>query len=211
VDLSLTGIVPSPFLSFPKSLNFPFCCLYATDKYFCTIYIDWMKQTRVFAFIDSQNLNLGVKSQGWNLDWRKFRQYLRNKYNVSKVFLFIGYKPGNEFLYTHMQQMGYVVILKPTLELPDGTVKGNVDAELVLHAMIEYPRYEKAIIVSGDGDFYCLIEYLVNNRKLLHILTPNKYYSRLYKPYSGFILGADQLRGSIEYKKATGIGVRSKP
>ena len=76
-------------------------------------------QQTVYAFIDSQNLNLGVKSQGWMLDWRKFRQYLRNKYNVIKAFTFIGYKAGNEALYTRMQEMGYIVILKPTLELLD--------------------------------------------------------------------------------------------
>ena len=107
-----------------------------------------------YAFIDSQNLNLGIRSQGWKLDWRKFRQYLRNKYNVTKAFIFIGYKPGNEALYTRMQDMGYFLILKPTMELLDGTVKGNVDAELVLHAMIEFKNYQKAIIVSGDGDFH---------------------------------------------------------
>lgn len=169
-----------------------------------------MKKLKVFAFIDSQNLNLGVKSQGWNLDWRKFRQYLRNKYNIVNAYLFIGYKPGNEALYTSMQQMGYVVILKPTMELPDMTVKGNVDAELVLHTMIQYNNYDKAIIVSGDGDFFCLVEYLVQKKRFLHLLTPNKYYSRLFKPFSGFIVRVDQLRGSLELKK-TGIGGRSKP
>ena len=154
-----------------------------------------------FAFIDSQNLNLGVKSQGWKLDWRKFRQYLRNKYHVEKAYTFIGYKPGNEALYTHMQNMGYIVILKPTLELPDGGVKGNVDAELVLHTMIEYENYQKAIIISGDGDFHCLIKYLVNKNKLLLVLAPNKYYSRLLKPFSRFIVRVDKLRGSLELKK----------
>lgn len=114
----------------------------------------------VYAFIDSQNLNLGVKSLGWKIDWRKFRQYLRNKYHVTEAYVFIGYKPGNETLYTSMQQMGYIVILKPTMELPDGTVKGNVDAELVLHTMLQYENYDKAVIVSGDGDFFCLVEYL---------------------------------------------------
>ncbi len=158
------------------------------------------KNKNNFAFIDSQNLNLGVRSQGWHLDWRKFRQYLRNKYNVWKAFLFIGYKPGNEALYTQMQQMGYVVILKPTLELADGTVKGNVDAELVLHTMIEYKNFDKAIIVSGDGDFHCLVEYLVQKDKLFHVLTPNKYYSRLFKEFSKFIVRVDWLRQSLELK-----------
>lgn len=163
-----------------------------------------------FAFIDSQNLNLGVKSQGWQLDWRKFRQYLRNKYNVSKAFLFIGYKPGNEDLYTQLQKNGYVVILKPTLTLPNGTVKGNVDAELVLHTMIEFRNYNKAIIVSGDGDFHYLIEYLESKTKLAYVLTPNKYYSRLFKDFSKYVVRLDWLKQSLEQKK-TGISGRSKP
>lgn len=158
------------------------------------------EKTITYAFIDSQNLNLGVRSQGWKLDWRKFRQYLRNKYHVEKAYTFIGYKPGNEALYTKMQNMGYIVILKPTLELPDGGVKGNVDAELVLHTMIEYENYQKAIIISGDGDFHCLIEYLANKNKLLLVLAPNKYYSRLLKPFSRFIVRVDKLRGSLELK-----------
>ena len=171
-----------------------------------------VKRFNNYVFIDSQNLNLGVRSQGWRLDWRKFRQYLRNKYNATKAFAFIGYKAGNEALYTQMQEMGYIVILKPTLELPDGRVKGNVDAELVLHAMIEYKKYDKAIIVTGDGDFHCLVEYLVNKDKLLLVLAPNKYYSRLLKPFSRFIVRVDRLKGSLELRKyVTGIGGRSKP
>ena len=167
---------------------------------------------KTYAFIDSQNLNLGVRSQGWKLDWRKFRQYLKNKYSVSVAYLFIGYKPGNESLYADLQKMGYIVVLKPTMELPDKLVKGNVDAELVLHTMIQFENYKKAIIVSGDGDFFCLAEYLAQQNKLLHIFAPNKYYSRLFKPYSSFIVRMDQLKGSLEFiQKKTGIGGRSKP
>ena len=165
---------------------------------------------KVYAFIDSQNLNLGVRTLGWKLDWRKFRQYLRNKYQAEEVYLFIGYKPGNEALYTNLQKMGFIVILKPTMELPDKTVKGNVDAELVLHTMIQYSNYDKAIIVSGDGDFFCLVEYLEDKNKLLRILTPNKNYSKLYRKYSSFIVQVNLLRNSLEQKK-TGIGGRSKP
>ena len=165
---------------------------------------------KTYAFIDSQNLNLGIRSLGWKLDWRKFRQYLRNKYLTLETFLFIGYKPGNEDLYTNLQKMGYTVILKPTMELPDKTVKGNVDAELVLHTLIEFNNFDKAIIVSGDGDFFCLVEYLEKKNKLLHILTPNKHYSKLFRKYSGLIVQVDWLKNSLEYKK-TGISGQSKP
>ncbi|OGE19112.1 hypothetical protein A3D83_04755 [Candidatus Daviesbacteria bacterium RIFCSPHIGHO2_02_FULL_41_10] len=159
------------------------------------------KIPKIYAFIDSQNLNLGVRSQGWKLDFRKFRQYLRNKYGVSKAFLFLGYLPGNETLYTQMQEMGYLIILKPTMKLPDKTVKGNVDAELVLHTMIQYKDYDKAIIVSGDGDFHCLVEYLVQKDKLLRLLTPNQHYSRLFKEFSSFIVQVNWIRNNLELKK----------
>ncbi len=157
-----------------------------------------LKMPKTYAFIDSQNLNLGVRTQGWKLDWRKFRQYLRNKYNVYKAYTFIGYKVGNEALYTKMQQMGYVVVLKPTMELPDKTVKGNVDSELVLHCMIHYKEYDKAIIVSGDGDFHCLVEFLEQQNKLSHILVPNRHYSGLLRKYNNFVVRIDLLKGSLE-------------
>ncbi|GIW64786.1 MAG: hypothetical protein KatS3mg092_0719 [Patescibacteria group bacterium] len=170
-----------------------------------------MSKLNNYAFIDSQNLNLGVKSQGWILDWRKFRLYLKEKYHITKAFLFIGYKPGNENLYSSLQEKDYIVILKPTLELPSGVIKGNVDAELVLHTMIEFNNYDKAIIVSGDGDFYCLVDYLFKKNKLFRIITSNKHYSKLFKKFSNLIVRIDWLRNSLEYKKKTGISNRSKP
>jgi len=128
-----------------------------------------------YAFIDSQNLNLAVRDDGWRLDFGRFRKYLSDKYNISKAFIFIGYIPTNQQLYTSLQKQGYILIFKPTLILPDGKVKGNVDAELVLHSMIEYANYERAVIVSGDGDFHCLIKYLKSRQKLKKLLIPNRY------------------------------------
>lgn len=162
------------------------------------------KQQNNYAFIDSQNLNLGVRSQGWMLDFARFRVYLRDKYSVAQVFLFIGYMPGNEALYTRLQRAGYIVIFKPTLEIKvDGkiVVKGNVDAELVLHTMIELPNYEKAIIVSGDGDFHCLIEYLEQENKLLKIIVPNKRYSSLLRHFSSFIINISLLKDKLKKQK----------
>ena len=75
---------------------------------------------------------------------------------------------------------GYIVVFKPTLEYGKKGktyTKGNVDAELVLHELIEYPNYDKAIIISGEGDFHCLVEYLEKQNKLLHIVIPNSISS----------------------------------
>ena len=144
-----------------------------------------------YAFIDSQNLNLGVKSQGWNLNFARFRRFLKDKYKVNKAYLFIGYVFDNQALYTELQIAGYICVFKPTLEIKEKgkiKIKGNVDAELVLHTMIEYKKYDKAIIVSGDGDFHCLIEYLVKQNKLRKVIVPNKRFSSLLKKFSKFIV-----------------------
>ena len=161
------------------------------------------KRFNNYAFIDSQNVNLAIRAQGWRLDFKRFRVYLQDKYHVSRAYLFIGYLPGNQTLYTHLQSVGFIVIFKPTLERPDGTVKGNVDAELVLHAMIEYPNYGQAVIVTGDGDFYCLVDYLNKQGKLARLLVPNVHkYSKLLKPFAPNKLDfMNNLRKKLEYKK----------
>lgn len=55
-----------------------------------------MKKQNNYAFIDSQNLNLGVRNdvkrkgkvayKGWHLDYKKFRRFLSDKYRVQTAF-----------------------------------------------------------------------------------------------------------------------------
>lgn len=162
------------------------------------------KKERTYAFIDSNNLHLGIKEQGWKLDFARFRAYLKEKYRTEKAFLFIGYIPDNQKLYTFLQKAGYILIFKPVLEIKKDKkvkIKGNVDAELVLHTMIEYKNYDKAIIVSGDGDFYCLVEYLSDHNKLAKIIVPNKRYSSLLRKFASFIVNIDLLKEKLRVRK----------
>ncbi|HCQ31671.1 TPA: hypothetical protein DIU27_04815 [Candidatus Collierbacteria bacterium] len=173
----------------------------------------------VYAFIDSQNLNLGVRNdirtadgkhfryKGWNLDFGKFYEYLRSDLHVQKAFIFIGYMPDNQELYDALKQDGFELIYKPILEIlnkeaTDIKIKGNIDAEMVLHAMINYQKYDKAIIVSGDGDFFCLEEYLEQNGKLGKIIVPNKWnYSSLIEKYSSYFITMSDLRKKLSYTR----------
>ena len=163
-----------------------------------------MKKTKKqnnYAFIDSQNLNLGVRDLGWRLDFGRFRVYLKDKYQATKAFLFIGYVAGNQSLYTQLQKDGFLVVFKPTLEIKKkGKIerKGNVDAELVLHSMIEWPNFEKAIVVSGDGDFHCLIEYMVQEKKLLKLISPSrKSFSSLLRKFGQYVIFVEDLKKKL--------------
>lgn len=161
---------------------------------------------KVYAFIDSQNLNLGIKSLGWKLDFEKFYRFISDKFKVEKVYLFIGYIPKNENLYKYLLKIGYILIFKPTLlhkERNKYKIKGNVDAELVLYcAAREFSNYDSAIVVSGDGDFACLYEYLIENGKLLKLIIPNKYsYSSLLRKFMDYSLFVNGNRNKLEYRK----------
>ncbi|OGC81891.1 MAG: hypothetical protein A2V81_04320 [Candidatus Abawacabacteria bacterium RBG_16_42_10] len=164
-----------------------------------------------YAFIDSQNVNLGIRDLGWKLDWRKFRVYLREKYEVQIAYMFIGYLEKNQDLYLSLQKSGYILVFKEILRNKDGMVKGNCDAELVLQTMIDYDKYQKAIIVSGDGDFACLVRHLKKQKKLEKVLVPNirKYSALLKKAAAGEYLDyMNNLKTKLLYEKHP---VRTKP
>lgn len=118
--------------------------------------------------------------------------------------MFIGFIEENADLYQFLQEAGYVLIFKPTLRRRNGSVKGNVDAELVLQAMIDYNNYDKAVIISGDGDFYCLVKYLYKQNKLLRVFIPNRYkHSALLRkalPSTSLITFMNDLQKLLQYK-----------
>jgi uncharacterized LabA/DUF88 family protein len=166
-------------------------------------------------------LNVTIQSLGWKVNWQRFRKFLTDKYGVTQAYMFIGYVPEFEDMYEKLHDAGFSIVLKPTYDMtkprPEEEpkkeekkseeaeekkpVKGNVDAELVLWAMKEMPNYDKAVIVSGDGDFYSLVEYLEEQGKLGKILTPSWKYSSLFNKYESYIERVDQNRRQLEYKK----------
>lgn len=155
-----------------------------------------------FAFIDTHNVYLALRDEGWTLDWKHFRLYLQRKYKVQTAYLFFGYLKTNQKFYDALEGMGYKIIFKEVI-FQNGKAKGNIDAELVLQSMIDYPSYGKAIIVTNDGDFACLVRYLLQQNKLLELIAPNhkKCSLLLKKVKKGQIVSLTSLREKLSYKK----------
>jgi uncharacterized LabA/DUF88 family protein len=156
-----------------------------------------------YAFIDSQNLHLGIKKLGWQLDYRKFRVYLNEKYGVAKAYLFIGFVPTNKSLYENLARWDFELVFKPVTINGDDSIKGNIDADLVLRAVIEIENYDKAMIVSSDGDFYSLVKYLDEKEKLEAVLTSEKDSCSLFlqEAAKDKMIFLDEMRQKLEYKK----------
>ena len=72
-----------------------------------------------------------------------------------------------------------------------------------MRSILEIGDYEKAIIVSSDGDFYSLVDYLYREKKLEVVLSPDKKNcsSLLKQTAKEKIRFMDNLKQKLEYKK----------
>ncbi len=133
------------------------------------------KELKNIAYIDGANLYEGCKGAGFKLDYVKFRAYLAQRLGVSIAYIFLGYVEKYKGMYADFQKWGYIVTLKPTIEDKFGMIKGNCDSELVLRATVDFfeKKFGKAIIVTSDGDFTCLVRFFIENAVLERILSPS--------------------------------------
>ena len=158
------------------------------------------------AFIDGQNLYLGTMQDNWSVDLAKFRVYLRDKYKIAEAYYFLGYlQEENDELYKEIQKAGFIVVFKEHNQYALTKKKGNVDTDLVFEIMkslIENNTLDKIVLVSGDGDYKKLVEYLIGKDKFLKILFPNKKFaSSLYKKLgSEFFDYLENIKSYIAHK-----------
>ena len=139
------------------------------------------------AFIDGQNLYYSLRDAGVKIDFKRFRVYLKDKYAVEEAYYFLGFIKNEESsLYDNLQKAGFILKFKAHNEFMAGEKKGNVDTDIVFEIMKKLlensDEFEKILIVSGDGDYKKLIDYLMKKNRFLKILLPTKTNaSSLYK------------------------------
>lgn len=150
-----------------------------------------MKEEHNLAFIDGQNLHLGttLSESHWEINLYKFRIYLEKKYSVKEAYYFLGYvQEENQEIYSGIQKAGFILVFKQHTLSMLGKKKGNVDTDIVFDIMkriCKKESFDKVVLVSGDGDYKSMVDFLINENKFKKILFPNrKYRSSLYKKLS---------------------------
>ena len=154
---------------------------------------------------------MGTKSSEppWKINLKKFRVYLKRKYDVENAYYFLGYvQEENQELYEEIQQAGFILSFKEHSPAMVGTKKGNVDTDIVFHVMKKIHKKEqfnKIVLVSGDGDYKKLIDFLIQEDRFAKILFPNrKFASSLYKKIGSLYydsLDTPDIRKKIAYKR----------
>ncbi len=87
-------------------------------------------------------MNLAIRDQDWVLDFARFRKYLKEKYNIQKAFLLLDFFMGIKHCIL-IYKIWFYCCFQTYHGITIRRNKGIVDAELVLHSMIEYPNYDK--------------------------------------------------------------------
>lgn len=160
------------------------------------------------AFIDGQNLHMNTKSFGWSIDLARFRVYLRDKYDVDTAYYFLGaIDEAQQSLYENIQKAGFILSFREHSQSMIGKKKGNVDTDIVFHVMekiSEKEQFNKIVLVSGDGDYFKMVNYLIKKDKFAKLLAPNKksmssLYRSITPKYTDF-LDRPELKRKIEYK-----------
>ncbi len=160
-------------------------------------------QKNCTAYIDASNLKFGIEQSEWKLDYKSFRSWLRDKFNVSRAILFMGLIPDYADLYNHLQSIGYNISFKPTVISKEGRTKGNIDGELILAMARDFyeNKLENAVLVSGDGDYHCIVEFLKEKHIPITIVSPNrKYLSLLLRKTNVPIVILDQFIEKLRQK-----------
>ena len=133
-----------------------------------------MNTKKNIAYIDGANLHQGMNALGWDLDYKKFRTWLTDKFDISTAYIFLGNIPKYSKLYAHLQESGFILIFKEVVYDNAGKAKGNCDADLVLKVTQDFYKntYEKMILISSDGDYASLISFVLSENRCLGVLSP---------------------------------------
>jgi uncharacterized LabA/DUF88 family protein len=92
--------------------------------------------------------------------------------------------------YLRLKDFGYKLFLKPVkmYEQDDGTTKrkANCDVDMTFHLMKQKDNFDRAVILSGDGDFLPVLKYLQNEKgKEVIILARGKRTAREIRQFAG--------------------------
>ncbi len=131
------------------------------------------KEQRVEVLIDVQNLYYSAK----NLYHSKvnFQEVLKQAVAGRKFIRAFGYvvrtKTGEEApFFDALSKIGIEARVKDLQEFYGGAKKADWDVGIVIDAIRTAPGVDVIVLVSGDGDFIALVEYLKNMGKRVEVV-----------------------------------------
>ncbi len=130
---------------------------------------------KINIYIDGNNLHRRATDLGFVINYKKFTGWLKQKYNANNVYLFLGFLCKLKEHYAELTAAGLSLVFKE-VTYSNNSIKGNCDAEMVLKVVSDFytKSFSTCLIITGDGDFGCLVEFLKNNKALSGVIGPDE-------------------------------------
>lgn len=157
-----------------------------------------------YTFIDASNIIYGTRAYGWKMDFEKLFRYLKTRFNAERIFYYAGLDSMDKKqlkFYEILQKFGYELRLVPVKVFKDGRKKADVDARLTFEAMKYLDKYDRAIFLTGDGDYYWLFEDLLQRGKNIKLIAYQKRTAKELKQlFGGGFTDLSRLKDLLEFK-----------
>jgi len=122
------------------------------------------KEHRVGIFIDVQNLYHSAKNlYGGRVNYGELVKKLTNERHLLRA---LGYvvrsdpETGEESFFDALEKAGIELRMKDIQIFPNGVKKADWDVGIAVDAIRMADMFDVIVLVSGDGDFIPLVEYL---------------------------------------------------
>lgn len=167
------------------------------------------KATRVSIFVDGANMfYTQKKGLGWFFDPAKLLNILKGEDELADAYWYMGLKqppdPQDENFMRFLSYAQYTVRTKSLKTIYDSetgetTQKANLDVEIVMDMFNTIENFDKAILLSGDGDFERALELLRSRgKRILVVSTQNWVAAELRRAVGPHFLDLQSLRAQIE-------------
>jgi uncharacterized protein (TIGR00288 family) len=133
-----------------------------------------IKGKRVLCLIDGGNLYHAAYKKKLNVDFEQFITWFKeNTDKKMQMYYYSAFDPDDEKQVSFMDGLkdaGYKMHLKPIRKVAKDVIKGNLDVELTVDAIRLKRAYDVLVLISGDGDFTYLLQYVEKTGKQTMVL-----------------------------------------
>lgn len=140
---------------------------------------------RAAVFIDAANILYSQQTLGWRVDYAKLKSYFERECDLRGIFFYTGLVGDNakqQSFLGKLRSLGYHVHSKEVKRIRTGhesfLMKGNLDVELAIDAVLKMHTYDTLVLMSGDSDFAYLLDILKKNGKRVIVLSARDHIAR---------------------------------
>ena len=142
-----------------------------------------MAKNRAKVYIDGANMLYSQKKMGWNINWERLRDYMREEWDVLEIRYYTGLREDDEKMKSFLKYLAHLDFVPVTKLLkvikigPEHPLfkihhyremhKANFDIEMATDVLTELlvgrdnpDHIKEVVLMTGDSDFKYLINVL---------------------------------------------------